>query len=110
MHFAMDRKGVPSPPFAQLLRVMKLTTILLLAACLQLAAKGYSQKVTLDLRDASLEQVCKEIRKQTGFQFLYDDYLVNLAGRITVRVKEVTVEEALAKALASTGFTFKMVE
>ena len=110
MHFAMDRKGVPSPPFAQLLRVMKLTTILLLAACLQLAAKGYSQKVTLDLRDASLEQVCKEIRKQTGFQFLYDDYLVNLAGRITVRVKEVTVEEALAKALASTGFTFRMVE
>src|SRR5215218_6658212 len=110
MQIAMERNGVSYMPIAQLLRVMKLTTFFLFVACMQLAAKTYSQKVSLNLKDVYLEQVFKEIKKQTGFQFLYDDYLVKEAGKLSVHVKEVSVEEALSKALSSTSFIFKIVE
>jgi hypothetical protein len=36
---------------AQMLRVMKLTAILLTVAALQVQAEGYGQKLTLDLHD-----------------------------------------------------------
>ncbi len=97
-------------PLVKLIRIMKLTAIILLIACLQLSAKSYSQRVTLDLKDASLETLFKEIRKQTGFQFLYDKYAIKDAGKITLQVTNIPVEEALARGLATTGFAYKIIE
>ena len=110
MQIAINCNSVDKPAITQLLRIMKLITFFLLAACLQLAAKGYSQKVTLYLKDASLDQVFKEIRKQTGLQFLYDDDQVKEVGKVTIKVKDVPVEEALSQTLASTLFAFKVVQ
>jgi hypothetical protein len=55
------------------IRIMKLTIVLLIAACLQVSAKGYSQKVTLKENNISLQKVFEEIRKQTGYHFFYAD-------------------------------------
>ena len=73
MHFLQNKPLQHSVAGSQLLRVMKLTAILLLTACLQVSAKGNAQKVNLDMKNVSLEKVFKEIKKQSGFFFLYNN-------------------------------------
>src|SRR5687768_9865839 len=84
---------------AQTLRVMKLTAILLMVIALQVSASGHAQKLTLDLRNVSLEKVFKDIRKQTGFVFFYEKSILQKTAKISVQVKDVTIEEALKKCL-----------
>ena len=51
--------------------IMKLTTIFLLAICMNAAAKGFGQKVSLLQTNAPLEKIFREIKKQTGYTFAY---------------------------------------
>ena len=67
---------------------MKLTTVLIIAACLQVSAKGYSQKVTLKETNISLQKVFEEIRKQTGYQFFYADEVISTAKNVTVNIQK----------------------
>src|SRR2546430_14978543 len=64
------------------LRVMKITTIILFAACLQVSAKGVSQTITLNERNVPLQKIFVEIHKQTGFEFFYKDELLKQAGKV----------------------------
>ncbi|MEO7047546.1 MAG: SusC/RagA family TonB-linked outer membrane protein [Ferruginibacter sp.] len=89
---------------------MKLTAIFLLAACLQVSASGYAQKVTLSLKNAPLQEVFKEINKQTGYQFFYKDDLLHSAGKINLHVNNVSIEEALNRCLVAAPITFKIVD
>ena len=50
---------------------MKFTTILILVGCLQVSAKGYSQKISIDVKSSPFEQIFKEIEKQSGYSFIY---------------------------------------
>lgn len=95
---------------AQLLRVMKFTCVFLLAAALQVSAAGYSQKVTLNVKDASIQKVFKEIRKQTGFLFLFNDEEVKKAGKVSVQVKDATIAETMTQILSATGFGFRIID
>ncbi len=107
MQIAMN---CPRFPGAKILRAMKLTAVILLTACLQVSAHGYSQKVTLNMRNVSLEKVLKEIKKQSGYLFLYKTEELKKLGKVTVNVKDADVEEALSQCLSSTLFTFKIVD
>ncbi|MEO6814688.1 MAG: SusC/RagA family TonB-linked outer membrane protein, partial [Ginsengibacter sp.] len=89
---------------------MKLTTILILMACLQVSAESYSQKVTLSMRAAPLQIVFKEIQKQTGYNFLYPYELLEKAGRIDVKVYNAPLQDALQQCLLSTDLTYSIVE
>ncbi len=72
-----------------------LTAVLLVTACLQVSAKGYSQKVTLSENDVSLKKVFKEIRRQTGFLFFYSDELLQQARRVSVHLRDAPLKEVL---------------
>ncbi len=74
---------------------MKLTTVLLIATCLQVSAKAYSQRVTLKENNISLTKVFEEIRKQTNYQFFYADEVISSAKNVTVNVKKASIEEVL---------------
>ncbi len=74
---------------------MKLITVLLIATCLQVSAKGYAQRVTLKETNIPLVKVFEEIRKQTGYQFFYADEVLLPAKNVTVNIKKASVEEAL---------------
>ncbi|MFT3950297.1 MAG: TonB-dependent receptor [Agriterribacter sp.] len=73
---------------------MKLTIVLMIAACLQIQAKGYSQ-ITLSARNASLESVLRQIKKQSGLHLVYRDEWLQDAGKVTVQLSNVSVQEAL---------------
>ena len=64
------RKKQKRASLEKLLRIMKITTVLLLAFLLRVNANVNSQSVTLNLQNVSLTKVFKEIHKQTGHNFL----------------------------------------
>lgn len=96
-------------PVAKTLRIMKLIAILLLVGCLQVSAKGYAQKITLHEKNAPLQKIFKEIRKQSGYLFLYTDELIRDSRNTDVVVKEVPLEEALKAAFKEQPLTFTIV-
>jgi TonB-linked SusC/RagA family outer membrane protein len=90
---------------------MKLTTLFLLAAVMQVSATGYSQqKVSLKVKNARLEQVFREIKKQTGFTFAYNNKLLAGARTVTVRLQDVTVSEALSTCFAGQPYTYQIID
>src|SRR5580658_7674279 len=82
-------------PTKTLLMMTKLTAVLLVSACLQVSAKGYSQKVTLSETDVPLKKVFKEIRRQTGYLFFYSDELLQQARKVTIHLQDASLEQVL---------------
>src|SRR5882762_4509201 len=89
--------------------IMKFTAVLLLAACLQVSARSNAQKVTLDIRNAPLEQVFKAIRKQTGYLFVYDLQLLQSAKKVDLHLKEVEIGQALDLCFKDQPFTYTIL-
>ena len=89
---------------------MKFTTILLLAACLQVSASGFSQTVTLSLKNASLQKVFKEINRQTGYEFFFKDELLKQAGKLDINVKNLSLEDVLKQCFSNQPLTFTIID
>lgn len=91
------------------LRVMKLTAIFLLAVTLQVSAAGYSQKVTLSFREAPLEKVFREFKKQTGYLFFYNLDWLQKARKVTIQVHESSPEQALQEIFKDQSLTYTII-
>ncbi len=89
---------------------MKLITVLFFAACLQVSANGYSQKVTLKGDNISLQKVFDQIRKQTGFNFFYADEVLSAAKNVTVNVKKAAISEVLDHCFRDQGLSYTITE
>jgi TonB-linked SusC/RagA family outer membrane protein len=89
----------------QVCRVMRLTGLLLFFACMQVSARGYSQTVSFTGRDVPLQNVLSSFEKQTGLAFFFNYSLLKNA-RVTVDVRDVTLEEALGIILKGQGLGF----
>jgi TonB-linked SusC/RagA family outer membrane protein len=92
------------------LRVMKMMAILILAALLQVSAKGYSQQVTLYGKNLSMEKVFEEIRRQTGYEFLYNSAMMEKASKIDIDVKDVPLVEALDVCFKYQPFSYEVID
>lgn len=89
--------------------VMKLVTILIMAACLQVSAGGHSQTVSLSESNAPLKKVFTKISQQTGYTFFCDEALISNAVPVTVNLKEVALESALDACLKDQQLTYAII-
>lgn len=108
--FAEPSGGPNRSPAHQLLSVMKHTALLILISCLHVCASSYSQKVTLRVHGEKLENVFQQIRKQTGFNFLYKNEIVAGAKSVTVRIESAPLKAALEKILEDQNLGFELAE
>ncbi len=97
-------------PICQLLLMIKLTAILLLAATLSVSARVVAQNVTLNVNNATLEKVFFEIEKQTGFNFVYNTRIMNMAKPVTISVSDVAVDEVLKLAFKDQPLNYLLKE
>jgi len=79
----------------KIVRIMRLTTILLTVFALHISAKGLSQQVTISCRNTSLTQVLDLVKKQTGYVFFYRTADLTETAPITVQFNAVPLKEAL---------------
>lgn len=92
---------------AKFLRIMKLTTILILAACLHTSAKGVAQQtITFSGKEVSLENVFNAIKKQTNYRFFFNTDMLQNASKVTLEVKNAQIEQVMNMALKDQPLTF----
>ncbi len=87
---------------------MKLVIILLTAGILHVSAAAVAQKITLNEKKATLEQVLKQIRQQSGYDFIYSDNMLDKSVPVTINLKDATLDEALKAALKDQPMTFEI--
>lgn len=82
--------GIP-----KIVLVMQLTSVLLVAACLQVSASAFGQRITINEKDVSLREVFREIRKQTGYNFIYKNEIIDKAFPVTLAVTKASIQDVL---------------
>lgn len=92
----------------KIIRVMNLTAVILLSTALIASAKGHSQTVTLNLRNAPIQKVFREIIHQTGTSIVYKEVFFKNTAPVTIKVRNATISDVLIKCLYGSPFTFRI--
>lgn len=92
---------------------MKLSFILVLAACLQVSAKGYSQndvKLSLHLTDVKLAKALTVIEKKSDHRILFSDDILPAGTRVRLEANDMPLADILNQVLANTGLHYRMLD
>lgn len=88
------------------LLVMRLTVILLIATFMQVSATGFAQRITLNKKNVSLHQVFAEVRKQTGFDVLWESNQLKGSATIDAAFNNTPLEDVIKKCLDGKPLVF----
>jgi len=88
--------------------VMRLTSILLLIAALQVSAEGSAQTVTYSAKAVSLQKVLNAIKEQTGYVFFYDKADLKNSQPVSVELKNVSAQAAMEMVLRQQALSFEI--
>lgn len=104
-------------PFAgvlnhKLTRIMNLIAVLLIVTCLQVSAEAFSQRVSLSVKDAPLMDVLHEIKKQGGYQLLYNTETVMRikAKPVSIHVKNTPVNKVLQLVFKDQPLAYELLK
>jgi len=89
---------------------MKLTTFLILAFMIQAGAATNAQTITLSLKNVPLRTVFKEISRQGGYNFVYNNSLLEHTGNVDLEVNHANVEEVLKQCFKHTAITYEIID
>jgi len=90
--------------------IMKLTFVITFLFSISAFAEGYGQRINIELKNAAVESVLKEIKKQSGYDMFYNIDLINPLKKTNFRVKNATVDEALKEVTANLGLEYAIEE
>ncbi|GAA4305349.1 TonB-dependent receptor [Compostibacter hankyongensis] len=88
---------------------MKLTIALLLVACVETSAAGYAQSISFSRKHASFEEIFREIRKQTGYDFLYNSPMLKRTKLINVAFDHTPLSKALNEMFSNQPLTYTII-
>lgn len=96
-------------PYAfKILLTMKLTTLLMFFGLLQVNATSRAQ-ITITSKQITLEKVFKEIQKQAGYDFFYNNNLIRKLPPISLNVKNASIAAVLNASLQDQSLQYKIV-
>ena len=103
---------IPKGTGSQIIRIMKLTCIILMTIMLQISATGYSQITKLDVRleNVTVKEVFKTIEAQSEFRFFYSDDLSFINKRVSLNMTDMTVESILNQVLDQSNLTYRIFD
>lgn len=93
----------------QIVLVMKLTTLLILIAVLQISAKSYSQTVTITRNNIPLGKIFRDIHKQTGYNFLCTEEQLSHSKKVDIDLKKASLKEVLDAAFKDQPLTYSIL-
>lgn len=99
-----------SPVGKNILRMMKLTVLFMILACLSVSAGGYAQLISLEGKNASIERMLEQIENQSGYRFIYTVDIIEKARPVNVSVKDRPLAEALELCFKDQPLTYSIVE
>ena len=97
----ISRRGVPIHVLKKVFLMMKLTFLLTVVLQVSTWATGFSQenKVSLQMKDVSLETIILELREQTGIRFFYSIDKIKAIDHLSIDVKNEVLKDVLSRLL-----------
>lgn len=95
---------------SKLFLIMKLTAILLTVGFLKVSAAGFSQTISLEGKNISLEKVLLSVEQQTGYYLFYKHHQVRQAKAVNLNLKNVPLDKALEVAFKDQPLKFTVVD
>jgi TonB-dependent starch-binding outer membrane protein SusC len=99
----------PNNAMKKILPAMKLTAVWLLATMLTAWGRGDAQQITLSQKNVPLQTIFQELKKQTGFTFVYTQAIIQKAKRVTVNVKNASLDDVLTLCFREQPLTYSIV-
>lgn len=106
---AFRQSGVHLKLKKQLIMQIKLTTVLLTVVCLQISAKTLSQQITLSQKNAPIQKVFEEIKKQSGYKFWYEDAMLKKSKPVDISIRNASLEDVLALLFKNQPFSYEVI-
>lgn len=75
---------------------------------MQVSATTYGQKITLNQNKITIKEVFKEIKRQTGYDVLWQPEILNANKTIDVNFNKASVKDVIAKCIAGKDMTFEI--
>lgn len=100
------------PALTKLLRIMKLTSMLLLVGALTVRAGGYSQEVKVDLSLSSVKLTTffKVVEKATTYRFIYCNDVIPDGKFISIKAKKKPLFEVMDEVMELTKLKYRFDE
>jgi TonB-dependent SusC/RagA subfamily outer membrane receptor len=94
------------------MRIMKLSSFLILFLTLQMSASVWSQTTTMSvkLKNSTLQELFLQIEKSSNYRFFYNNDEVDVNQRISVDAEEKTVGKILTAAFEGLPYSFKELD
>lgn len=93
------------------LKIMKLVTIVILAITVHLSATDAdAQLVTLHEQNTELSRVLLKIRKQTSYNFLFNNQVLNKARPVTVKFNRIPLIKALNALFEEQPLSYSIID
>jgi len=101
---------MPKTATAQMLRIMRMTSFLLLAFCIHLSARTHSQSITISVKNVPLKEVFTVIKRQTGYFVFYKNDLLANTRPVSLTVSAMPLEDFLNIMLKDQGLSYKITD
>ena len=94
----------------KILLIMRLTTVILLATFMHVSAAGLAQKISLSKTNVPLKAVIKELRRQSGYDFVYTEKLLQQSKPVDIEVSGARLEDVLKSIFDKQPLTYNIKE
>jgi iron complex outermembrane receptor protein len=101
------------PQVKKLVRIMKLTALLVILVISQaLAVNSYSQvtRLSLDMNNSTVKDVLIEIERSTDFYFLYSNQLIDVERKVDIKLNNKKVDEILDEVFKGTNIQYAITD
>jgi len=89
---------------------MRLVTVILIATLMQVSAAGFAQRLTMQKSQASLKEVFTEIKKQTGYNVVWDSELLKNSKPVEAKFNNVEVCKVLDQILVNQNLDYTITD
>ncbi len=103
-----NKRGVPQAHLSRVFLIVRLVAIFILSSLMQVNAYTFGQRVTIQKNNISLEKALKEIRKQSGYDIIYDLEVVLRAKPVSINLTNVTAKDAIQSALQGQNLNYSI--
>ena len=87
---------------------MKLVSLLLFGTMMHASASTFGQKISINVKQASFQEVLEAIQKQTNYDFLYNNAHLRNLEALDLFVKNKDFTEVLNKVLTPNGLVYAL--
>lgn len=102
----VSRKSFPS----NFVLIMNLTGILILLFAISASATGFSQgKINLQVKKSAIADAISKIEEQSSYRFLYNQNLGEITQKISVKLEDASIDEALKEVLKGSGLRYQFI-